>query len=551
MKFKKTFLLLVFFMFQLTSFSQLTPPTIKWLCKLGNSNADLSGRYAIDSEGSLYFAGKFFDTLNVSCSIDSVSVIDNLYGTSYIIKYDSTGLFKWINVLGKVSVSSIYVDNNDNLFIAITGGGAYLNTYSGQVFFTDTYMKSIFLKMNKDGYCLWARGLIGTSNSDDECQIASIITDSMNNVIISGLFFGKIDFDVAYPGTFYLESALPYSTDMFIAKFDSVGLFTWVNGITDSMDVRPIFMTKDKNDDLYIVGRFTGSPDFDISSNIYTLSNNPWGSGTFLIKYDNNANLKWAKHLNNRGNAEFNHLVVDNNNDIIVNGYFTDTICPNFNDLTFYLTPNGNSNIFNVKYSSDGAYIWSNKYVGSGFVSTSSISVDSDNNIYTSIISTQSKILKCSSSSILLDSISLYGIYNSFYTIPLKANDLIIGGNFIDTLEIQIDTISYEVVSNGFSDIFFSRFSLFIDGIFETDKSNEIFIIYPNPTMGLLNIELLDNLFFPNTIEIVDITGKTVYINNDFFNEYISLDISYLKKGVYSIRIINSNSVVTKKIVKL
>lgn len=56
--------------------------------------------------------------------------------------------------------------------------------------------------------------------------------------------------------------------------------------------------------------------------------------------------------------------------------------------------------------------------------------------------------------------------------------------------------------------------------------------IYPNPTNGLINIELSDKVTLPLTIELIDVKGKIV---KDFSitNKNSVVDLTSLPKGVY------------------
>jgi murein DD-endopeptidase MepM/ murein hydrolase activator NlpD len=75
---------------------------------------------------------------------------------------------------------------------------------------------------------------------------------------------------------------------------------------------------------------------------------------------------------------------------------------------------------------------------------------------------------------------------------------------------------------------------------------NTAFSVYPNPTLGLLNIVANDGLAI-TTISIVDMTGKRVF----FQKEGIAvIDISSLSSGVYVLQIATEKGMYKSKIVK-
>lgn len=77
--------------------------------------------------------------------------------------------------------------------------------------------------------------------------------------------------------------------------------------------------------------------------------------------------------------------------------------------------------------------------------------------------------------------------------------------------------------------------------------SNEIIKIYPVPVDGILKIDGIDNEY--TTISILSQDGKILkQIKGRGIQE---IDLSELQKGVYLVKISNSQTVISKKIVKL
>jgi hypothetical protein len=77
------------------------------------------------------------------------------------------------------------------------------------------------------------------------------------------------------------------------------------------------------------------------------------------------------------------------------------------------------------------------------------------------------------------------------------------------------------------------------------ENENEDIIIYPNPINDYLFINPKDNFII--TIEIIDLTGRTVFKKHKNFNQ---LNLSRLNSGVYFIKIEIENGTLTKKIIK-
>ena len=68
--------------------------------------------------------------------------------------------------------------------------------------------------------------------------------------------------------------------------------------------------------------------------------------------------------------------------------------------------------------------------------------------------------------------------------------------------------------------------------------------IYPNPTLGKLNITSADNI---NTINLLNIIGETVFFTEDLTTK--SIDISSLEIGIYFLNISTDKGTQTEKII--
>jgi hypothetical protein len=71
---------------------------------------------------------------------------------------------------------------------------------------------------------------------------------------------------------------------------------------------------------------------------------------------------------------------------------------------------------------------------------------------------------------------------------------------------------------------------------------------FPNPTSGLLNVALKNT---SNAIvKLVDLNGRTVFSENVSNKFNLTIDMSNLAKGIYSLQVISNNGVETKKVMK-
>lgn len=93
--------------------------------------------------------------------------------------------------------------------------------------------------------------------------------------------------------------------------------------------------------------------------------------------------LNWGKSINGSGFSTTLDMVIDNNNEIYITGYFKDTLDLNPSLDTFNLMSNGAEDVFIAKYDNQGEFIWGKSFGGSDDDRAMAIAVDDDGNIYT------------------------------------------------------------------------------------------------------------------------------------------------------------------------
>ena len=78
-----------------------------------------------------------------------------------------------------------------------------------------------------------------------------------------------------------------------------------------------------------------------------------------------------------------------------------------------------------------------------------------------------------------------------------------------------------------------------------TENNNVIF--YPNPTTNLLTVTSDVML---NSIELVDITGKTFLVENNLNDKNYTIDLSAFANGIYFVKYTTENQTAIKKVIK-
>jgi len=137
----------------------------------------------------------------------------------------------------------------------------------------------------------WAHSIGGTGADEGR----AIAVDSDGSVYITGKFTGTADFD-PLGGDHDPPSILSAdSFDVFLAKYDSSGVYQWANSIGGGDDDAGFGIAIDSSDNVYITGRFTETAEFNSEGGDTLSADGDYD--VFLAKYDSSGEYKWAYNI--------------------------------------------------------------------------------------------------------------------------------------------------------------------------------------------------------------------------------------------------------------
>jgi len=142
-------------------------------------------------------------------------------------------------------------------------------------------------------------------------------------------------------------------------------------------------MTTDASGNLYVVGAFTGTIDFDPGTGI-TNAGPAVGSDIWFGKYTSTGDLVWAKALIG-GDDDFGRdIALDNSGNIYITGYFGTQFPLDFDPGTGVAPPSVPMGLFFAKYSNNGVFQWVKTIGGTGAngVRSQAIALDGSGNIH-------------------------------------------------------------------------------------------------------------------------------------------------------------------------
>jgi outer membrane protein assembly factor BamB len=229
--------------------------------------------------------------------------------------------------------SASTLDASGNMYVA----GYYQAEFQGVTYY-------MLAKFNSLGSLQWQKQFPIVNMS-----ITSMAVDSSGNVYAAG----------------NIRTALQYTSNQVIIKFDSSGNYIWKKQIGDGDTVQGSNYTAQiaisSSDDIYVTGQFAGTP---YGNNYYYMS---------LVKYNTSGVVQWQRRLH-QGTITTggNGVTIDSSGNIYVVGYGQWTGATSYNSAII------------AKYDSTGTLVWQQAIAGTSSVSAnySKVACDSSGNVY-------------------------------------------------------------------------------------------------------------------------------------------------------------------------
>ena len=369
-------------------FSKLdTNGNFLWAKAMGGAGEYNSGQSIyLDNSDNVYVAGRFSETVDFDPGQWTFNLTSTGNEALFISKLDSNANFLWAKAILQgpdwKGLGGVTMDDSGNVYIIGSFKGTADFDAGPAVFnLTSAGGWDIFIsKYDTNGNFLWAKAMGGAGEYDNG---SSIYLDDSGNIYTTGGFQGTADFD-AGPAIFNLTSA--GDSDIFFSKLDNNGNFLWANAIGGAYRDAGKGLSVDESGNIYIIGDFKGTVDFDPSGGVLLLTSAS-ESDLFVCKLDNGGNLTWAKAIGGISSpfTNANELFVESTGNIYITGYFEGTVDFDPSTEVFNLTSASKWDIFISKLDNNGNFLWAKAIGGEegAFNSGNSIYVDDSGYVYT------------------------------------------------------------------------------------------------------------------------------------------------------------------------
>ena len=529
-----------------------------------------------DAAGNIYTAGVFRQPVDFDPG-PGVSTLTPtaLYNEIYITKFDADGNFIWAKQLvGQANSSNanipndMVIDNQGNLYLTGTfyqtvdfdPGSATYNLTTG------IYSENFVLKLTTCGEFVWAKkyGIAGPGTTND------IAIDNANNIYIAG-HLPNMTVNI---GPFALTSA--GSVDGFVARMDASGTFLWAQNIGSSgIDYITDLKTNSRGS-VILTGLFSSTVDFNPNRGVFNLTS-AGGYDAFILTLDPFGNFVWAKRIGGTGDDVARELVINSSDDIIAIGDYVGVVDFDPNAGVQNLSSVGGKDVFVLRLSSAGNYIWAGSMGSTTDNYSRAMSIDRADNIYVSgdysgpidVDPTAgvfnigagmgSYISKINSSNAFVWGKKIsYANINSLGN--TTHNDLIAVGAFNGTTDFDINAGVTNLSSNGSADAFIAKYCTSnLLRVAKTEEENAIassteaitgrVSIFPNPSSGRVFVSIPTE-WKEGRITVYNSVGQTVMTGEVDAGHKAEFSLENLKDSLYSISVSDGEHSATEKLFK-
>ncbi len=298
--------------------------TLTWAKSMGGASSDEGSSIYVDSSGNVYTTGYFNGGIDADPGAGTVVLTSAGVEDVFISKLDSTGTYVWAKKVGgtgsDIGYGGIYVDASSNVYVAGQfSGTSDFDPGAGTSNLVSAGSTDVFvLKLDSSGTYSWS-GKMGGTGADN---VYDIFVDSSSNVYTVGNFAGTVDFDPG-AGTSNLVSA--GSSDVFISKLNSSGVYVWANKFGGTSADIGKSIRVDSSGNVYTTGYFSGTADFDPGAGTSNLTS-AGSEDIFISELDSSGSFVFVKQFGGTDSEMSYGIYLDSNAVYTVGTFLSSTV---------------------------------------------------------------------------------------------------------------------------------------------------------------------------------------------------------------------------------
>lgn len=323
-----------------------------WGKSFGGTMSDYVSLMAIDSNGDLVVAGRFFSNDFVvpgtSYTLSSQGLDD-----IYVCKFNSNGSLLWAREFGSQGneyANGLSIDPSNNIIFV----GNFMNTVD---FNPSSQVNNLTAAGNSDAFICILNSNGGYVNAMSFSSLTApsvykVATDAVGNIYLSGTFNALCDFDPS-AATFTM-AALGYN-DFYVAKYTANLGFVWAKPLKSNASYEVLStLSIGLNSEVIITGHTDGTIDLDPSAT--TASFTAVGVDTYICKLDSNGNYLWHRNFGNNLYDYINDLSMDSKGDFYLVGSFSNVLDIDPGPGVYNIGAQGFTSAFFLKLNANGNF---------------------------------------------------------------------------------------------------------------------------------------------------------------------------------------------------
>jgi len=349
--------------------------------------SDAGYSIAINQSGDIAITGDFYGLVDFDPGASQflLSATNNTVGSAFIAKYSSSGSFIFAKKFEYTAAansgfildatSKIFFDSSSNIVLAGSYCGSIdfdLNSGINLLGSSSLSIRNIFYaKYSTLGNFISASSTNSSNSSSITTNTGLISLNTDGSINIAGTFYGQIDFDFG-TGVSLQTSTYGGYEDVFFLKLSSSGSLIYYNSIRrcgtgSSCSIGLSQIATDQVGNLYLIGAYAGTIDFNPGSAVFNLSStsdayyNLPGEDIYFAKFNNQGNFQFAYSIGGSSTDEGGDIGVDREGNLYISGRFSGNfidIDPSIS-ISNLTSANGNSySPFFVKYNPVGQILY-------------------------------------------------------------------------------------------------------------------------------------------------------------------------------------------------
>lgn len=544
---------------------------LDWAKSFGGTNLEYVSEISFDHSGNLLIAGEFNNTVDFDPTSNIINETSLGARDIFFAKYDLTGNLIFVKTISGASdqiIRGIKEDSLGNIYlIGLFYGQTDFDPSSSSYNLTSIGLNDIFFaKYTSTGDLIYAKQLGNNAQED----VNDFFVNN-NEITLVGTYQLSFDFN---PST-TADSIISPSNNLthgFISKYTSNGDFIFARSIDGNGYVFILHLDLDKNNNIYVSGKYNNITDFDPSTaNSYTLGV-VGGEDWFFAKYNINGDFIFVKNFQSDGIESIQAMDVDSIGNIYLCGYIQ------FHSGPVDFDPSSNVNSISsqgvtmpymVKYDNQGGFIFVNTFETNAGLNFQDIKIINENRILTTGFyqgtvdfnpNSSFDTLKSQDFLIYETFIASYETNGNFqWTVPIYGNqnsegksvmedangNIYITGNFEGTCDFDLSGAVNNLTSNGNRDIYIAKYTNNYTSL-DSKTLRSSLNLFPNPFSNNIIINHTANI---NSISFYDQLGNLVLKTTTLKNKEI--DTSNLPEGFYTVEIKTNETIQKEKVVKI